>query len=408
MLEIVLGVASFTGIIFCMTLIILGVRARLVATGDVTITVNETRKVTGRVGEKLIRALEEADLRIPSACGGRGTCGQCRVTVLEGGGAALPTEEAVITRHAVLRGDRLACQVTIKRDMEIRVPEELLGARQWTCRVRSNANVATLLKEMVLELPPGEALEFRAGCYVLIHCPPYRAAFVDFDISAGFRQTWERLGLQHYRVENTKETTRAYSMANYPGEDGNIIRLIVRIAIPPPGAPAGVPPGIVSSYLFGRKPGDEVVSSGPFGHFFATDSNCEMVFVGGGAGMAPMRAHILDQLLQLKSNRTISFWYGARNLRELFYREDFDNLQEEHDNFRWVAALSEPEPGDDWEGPTGFIHEVLLDRYLKDHPAPEDCEYYLCGPPMMVKAVLAMLDNLGVDPGNIFYDDFGG
>ena len=222
-----------------MTLIILGVRARLVATGDVTITVNETRKVTGRVGEKLIRALEEADLRIPSACGGRGTCGQCRVTVLEGGGAALPTEEAVITRHAVLRGDRLACQVTIKRDMEIRVPEELLGARQWTCRVRSNANVATLLKEMVLELPPGEALEFRAGCYVLIHCPPYRAAFVDFDIGAGFRQTWERLGLQHYRVENTKETTRAYSMANYPGEDGNIIRLVIRIAIPPPARTGG-------------------------------------------------------------------------------------------------------------------------------------------------------------------------
>lgn len=407
MLEILLGVASFTGIILFLALVILGVRARLVPAGDVTITVNDTREVTGRVGDKLLRALEEAGLHLPSACGGRGTCGQCRVSVQQGGGAPLPTELALMTRGEVSQGGRLACQVTVKRDMLLRVPDEILGAKQWTCKVRSNRNVATLIKEMVLELPPGEAIEFRAGGYVLVHCPPYSAAFSDFDIAAEFHDAWQRMDLWRYRAENAELTTRAYSLANYPGE-GNIIHLVIRIAIPPPGAPESVPPGVVSSYLFGRKPDDEIQVSGPFGHFFAADSDSEMIFVGGGAGMAPMRAHILDQLMRRKSKREISFWYGARNRRELFYGEVFDKLQAEHDNFRWVAALSEPAPTDQWQGATGFIHEVLLDQYLKDHPAPEDCEYYLCGPPVMVKAVTAMLENLGVDPGNIFYDDFGG
>jgi len=407
MLEIVLGVASFTGIVLFLTLVILAVRAKLVATGDVTITVNEARTLKGRVGDKLLRALEEADLHLPSACGGRGTCGQCRVTVLQGGGAPLPTETALMTRREAARGTRLACQVTVKREMLVQVPDEVFGARQWTCRVRSNANVGTLIKEMVLELPAGEAIEFRAGAYVLVHCPPYRAAFSDFDVGTEFHDEWERLDLRRLRIENRDATTRAYSLANHPGES-DVILLLIRIAIPPPGAPTSIPPGVVSSYLFGRKPGDEVTASGPFGNFFATDGDSEMIFIGGGVGMAPMRSHILDQLKRLKSKREISFWYGARNRGELFYGETFDQLQAEHENFRWVTVLSEPRPEDRWQGETGFIHEVLLESYLKDHPAPEDCEYYLCGPPMMVKAVRAMLDNLGVDPGNIFYDDFGG
>jgi Na+-transporting NADH:ubiquinone oxidoreductase subunit F len=290
--------------------------------------------------------------------------------------------------------------------MTVRVPDAVFDVRQWECTVRSNANVATLIKELVLELPQGQTIDFRAGSYVQIACPPYQADFADFDPGSEFHDEWDRLNLRRCRAGTAISTTRAYSMANYP-EEKDVISLVVRIAIPPPGAPETVPPGIVSSYLFSLKPGDKVAVSGPFGRFFAAETDNEMVFVGGGAGMAPMRSHILDQLKRLKTKRKITFWYGARSRRELFFDGDFDALQAAYQNFRWSVALSEPRPEDAWQGETGFIHDVLYESYLKDHPAPEDCEYYLCGPPMMVKAVRNMLDNLGVDADNIFFDDFG-
>ena len=407
MIEIGLGVALFTGIVLCLVLVILAVRSKLVTTGEVGITVNDGETVMAHTGDRLLRALAEASIHLPSACGGVGTCGQCRIRVLAGGGAMLPTERAQITRREALDGVRLACQLTVRRDMVVRVPDEVFGVRQWECTVRSNVNVATLIKELVLELPRGESIDFRAGSYVQIDCPPYRAAFSDFDIEPEFRDEWDRFGLWKYHAGTSTPTSRAYSMANYPGEN-DVVMLVVRVAIPPPGAPEQAPPGVVSSYIFSLKPGDKVAVSGPFGHFFATGSEAEMIFVGGGAGMAPMRSHVLDQLERLKSTRRISFWYGARSRRELFFVEDFDRLQDEHENFQWSIALSEPRPEDAWHGATGFIHDVLHDSYLKDHPAPEDCEYYLCGPPMMIRAVRNMLDNLGVDPENIFFDDFGG
>ncbi len=407
MLEIGLGVALFTGIILCLVLVILAVRSRLVARGTVSVTVNDDRTVEARSGDKLLGALAEAGIHLPSACGGVGTCGQCRTTVVQGGGTILPTELAQITKREAAAGVRLACQVTVRQNMAVQVPEEVFGVGHWECTVRSNANVATLIKELVLDLPAGETIDFRTGSYVQISCPPYRANFTDFDVEPEFRDEWDRFDLWRYRAGTATPTTRAYSMANYPDEN-EVIMLVVRIAIPPPGAPENAPPGVVSSYIFSLKPGDTVSVSGPFGNFFAAETENEMVFVGGGAGMAPMRSHVLDQLKRLKSQRKITFWYGARSRRELFYSDDFDRLQAEHDNFQWTVALSEPRPEDDWRGKTGFIHDVLYDSYLKHHPVPEDCEYYLCGPPMMIKAVRNMLDNLGVDPDNIFFDDFGG
>jgi Na+-transporting NADH:ubiquinone oxidoreductase subunit F len=407
MLEVGLGIVTFTGIVLALAAMILLLHARLVPSGEVWITVNDSQRLKARAGGKLLRALDEAGLRLPSACGGVGTCGQCRLEVLEGADDPLPTEAARITRRELAQGTRLACQVTVRQDLHVQISKAVLGAKQWRCRVRSNANVATLIKEVVLELPPGETFDFRAGSYILLDCPPYEASFRDFDIAAEFRDEWDRLDLWRFRAKTTTTTTRAYSLANAP-EENNIVRLVVRIAIPPPAAATAVPPGAVSSFLFNLRSGDEVSVSGPFGHFFARESDREMVFVGGGAGMAPMRAHILDQLERLNSARTISFWYGARSLRELFYREAFDRLAAEHANFRWVVALSEPRREDRWDGAIGFIHQVLYKRYLKDHPAPEDCDYYLCGPPMMVKAIRALLDDLGVDPENVFFDDFGG
>ena len=327
--------------------------------------------------------------------------------MLEGGGPVLPVETSRIPRREVLSGARLACQVAIKRDLRIALPDEILGVREWSCTVRSNDNVATLIKELVLDLPAGEAMDYRAGAFVQVTAPPHEVRFADFDIAPKFRDVWDGLDLWRLRSAAAAPTNRAYSMASYPGEKGRII-LNIRIALPPPGAPEGVPPGILSSYLFSLKPGDPVSVSGPYGHFFAGETEREMVFIGGGVGMAPMRSHILDQLLRLKSTRRITFWYGARSRRELFYVEQFDRLQAEHENFRWVVALSEPKPEDDWRGEVGFIHEVVRESYLADHPAPEDCEYYLCGPPVMLRAVMQMLDSLGVDEDSIFYDDFGG
>ncbi len=407
MIDIVLGTTFFTGIILVLVVVILFFRSKLVASGSVDITVNEERVLKAPVGSKLLGALADADLFVPSACGGGGTCGQCRVKISSGGGVILPTERSSINKREAAEGCRLACQVVVKQDMKIEVPEEVFGVRKWNCKVRSNHNVATFIKELVMELPEGEDVPFRAGGYIQIECPPHKLSFSEFDVEEEYREDWDKYKLWDLKSEVDEPLMRAYSMASYPGEKGIII-LNVRIATPPPGAYGEVPPGKMSSFIFNLKPGDDVVISGPYGEFFARDTQNEMVFIGGGAGMAPMRSHIFDQLLRLDSKRKISFWYGARSKREIFYAEEFDALAEKHPNFTWHVALSDPMPEDNWTGPTGFIHQVVYDMYLKDHPAPEDCEYYMCGPPMMNSAVIHMLDEQGVEPENILLDDFGG
>lgn len=406
MLEIVLGVFFFTSVVIALVFLILWARSVLQAQGNVKIVVNDKRTIEAATGGKLLGTLANAEIFVSSPCGGSGTCGQCRVKIFEGGGAILPTETSHINKRDARAGYRLSCQVAVKQDMKIAVPEEAFGVKKWQCSVRSNRNVATFIKELILELSVGENLEFRAGGYIQIECPPHRCSFKDFDIDERFRKDWDRLDLLQY-VSETKETViRAFSMANYPEERG-IIMLNVRIATPPPKT-KGIPPGQGSSYLFMLKPDDKVTFMGPFGEFFARETSNEMIFVGGGSGMAPMRSHIFDQLCRLKSKRKITFWYGARSRNELFYVEDFDNLAQENDNFKWYVALSEPLPEDNWEGYTGFIHKVLYEEYLKDHPAPEDCEYYLCGPPIMIQSVIKMLLDLGVEQENILFDDFGG
>jgi Na+-transporting NADH:ubiquinone oxidoreductase subunit F len=406
MLVIGLGVFLFTAIVMSLVFIILAARSRLVAIGQVNILVNDERTIQAPVGTKLLAALAEAKLFVASACGGGGTCGQCKVKVQEGGGIILPTETSLINKREAAAGERLSCQVAVKQDMRIEVPREVFGIKRWSCRVRSNRSVATFIKELVLELPEGEDLNFRAGGYIQIEAPPHRLKYADFDIPERFREDWERFEL--FRLESVVDDTvmRAYSMANYPEEKG-MVMLNVRVATPPPRI-TGVPPGIMSSYIFNLKEGDYVTISGPYGEFFAKDTKAEMLFIGGGAGMAPMRAHIFDQLKRLGSDRKMSFWYGARSRREMFYHEEFEALDARHENFGWHVALSDPLPEDDWQGPTGFIHEVLYESYLRDHPAPEDIEYYICGPPMMTQAVLKMLADLGVEKENILLDDFGG
>ena len=407
MLEITLGVALFTAIIIGLVFLILGAKSKLVASGNVGILINDEKTVQTPVGSKLLAALADAKLFVSSACGGGGTCGQCRVKVFKGGGAILPTETSLITKREAAEGERLACQVAVKQDMKIQVPEEVFGVKKWDCTVRSNYNVATFIKELILDLPPGESVNFRAGGYIQTECPPHTVKYKDFDIEPQYREDWDGANLWRFESKVTEPLTRAYSMANYPEEKG-MIMLNVRVASPPPGTPDSVPPGKMSSYIFNLKPGKKVTISGPFGEFFAKDTQNEMVFIGGGAGMAPMRSHIFDQLKRLHTTRKMTFWYGARSLREVFYAEHFDQLQAEHTNFRWFLALSDPKPEDQWTGPVGFIHQVLSAQYLKDHPAPEDCEYYMCGPPMMNAAVINMLENLGVEGTSIFLDDFGG
>jgi Na+-transporting NADH:ubiquinone oxidoreductase subunit F len=406
MQEIVIGVVLFTGIVTALAVLILLARSQLVSSGNIQINVNGERDLSVPAGSKLLNTLSANDLFLPSACGGGGTCGQCTVKILEGGGDLLPTEATHVSKRMAAEGVRLACQVNVDQDLRIEVPEDVFGVKKWECTVRSNDNVATYIKEFVLELPEGETIDFRAGGYIQIECPAYRLLFRDIDVPEQYRDDWERFKL--FDLESVVDTPdmRAYSMANYPDEN-NIIMLDVRIATPPPNAPEGTPPGVISSYIFGMKPGDKVLVSGPYGEFFVKDTAAEMVFIGAGAGMAPMRSHIFDQLKRLQSQRKISFWYGARSLREAFYIEHFDQLAEEYDNFEWYMGLSEPQPEDDWTGPTGFIHNVLYENYLKDHPAPEDCEYYLCGPPMMTASVIQMLEDLGVERENILLDDFG-
>lgn len=401
-----LGIAFFTVIVLVLVTIILAARSRLVASGDVRITINGERTISVPSGGKLLQTLSEAKLFVPSACGGGGTCAQCRVRIRSGGGAILPTEEGHITKREAACGDRLSCQVAVKQDMEIEVPEEVFGVRKWRCKVRSNDNVATFIKELVLDLPEGERVDFRAGGYIQIECPPHVVSYRDFDVAEEYHPDWDRFRIWDVTSRVEEPLERAYSMASYPEETG-IIMLNVRIASPPPGS-TGIPAGKMSSYIFNLKPGDEVTISGPFGEFFARETGKEMVFIGGGAGMAPMRSHIFDQLKRIGTDRKISFWYGARSKREMFYVEDFDGLAAANANFDWHVALSDPLPEDDWDGHTGFIHNVLYEQYLKDHPAPEDCEYYVCGPPMMNTSVIAMLLDLGVDREDILLDDFGG
>ncbi len=405
---ILLGVVLFTVIVLALVVLILLAKSKLVTSGEATVIINDDpeKAVKIPIGSKLLFGLADQKVFVPSACGGQGTCGECKLIVKEGGGDVLPTEKGKLTRKQIREGYRLSCQVTVKQDMKIEIPPEFFSIKKWECTVKSNRNVATFIKELILELPEGEDVGFRAGGYIQIEAPPHVVYYKDFDIDEEYRPDWDKYNLWRYVSKVDEHIVRAYSMANYPLEKG-IIMLNVRIATPPPNVP-DAPPGQMSSYIFSLKPGDKVTISGPYGEFFARETDNEMIFIGGGAGMAPMRSHIFDQLKRLHSKRKISFWYGARSLREAFYVEDFNALQEEFPNFKWTLALSEPLPEDNWEGPTGFIHQVLYDLYLKDHPAPEDCEYYLCGPPMMISAVVKMLDNLGVERDNILFDDFGG
>jgi len=406
MSTIIYAVALFVIIVLLLTIVILLARKALVNTGNVLVNVNGEKDLQMPAGGKLLGSLAEQGLFIPSACGGGGTCGQCKVKVFTGGGNLLPTEESHISKRQARQGERLSCQVAVKQDMKIEIPEEVFGIKQWECEVISNDNVATFIKELKLKIPGGESVPFRAGGYIQIECPPYHLKYADFDVDETYIDDWKKFGLFEIDSIVEEKVSRAYSMANYPLEEG-IIMLNVRIASPPPGS-NGVPAGKMSSYIFSLKPGDKVTISGPFGDFFAKETDAEMVFIGGGAGMAPMRSHIFDQLKRLHSDRKITFWYGARSKKEMMYVEDFDSLAAQFPNFTWYVALSDPLPEDNWNGYTGFIHNVVYENHLKDHPAPEDCEFYMCGPPMMNKSVIDMLHNLGVEDDNILLDDFGG
>ena len=408
MQEIYLGVGMFTLLVVALVVMILAAKAKLVSSGEITISINgdASKAIKTSAGGKLLGALADKGIFLSSACGGGGSCGQCRVHVKSGGGEILPTELGHITKGEAREGCRLSCQVNVKTDMEIEVEEEIFGIKKWDCTVISNDNKATFIKELKLQIPDGESVPFRAGGYIQIEAPAHHVKYKDFDIPQQFRGDWERFNFFSLESKVDEETIRAYSMANYPEEEG-IIMLNVRIATPPPNN-LTLPCGKMSSFIWSLKAGDKVTISGPFGEFFAKDTEAEMVFIGGGAGMAPMRSHIFDQLRRLKSKRKITFWYGARSKREMFYVEDFDMLAAENDNFEWHVALSDPQPEDNWTGYTGFIHNVIYENYLKNHKAPEDCEFYMCGPPMMNKAVINMLKDLGVEDENILLDDFGG
>lgn len=407
-MEIILGVVMFTLILLASVLVILFAKSKLVSSGDITIEINgdPNLTITTQAGGKLLGALAANGIFVSSACGGGGSCGQCHAKVLEGGGDVLPTELSHITKREAAEGCRLACQVNVKENMKIELPEEIFGVKKWECEVISNDNVATFIKELVLAIPEGEEVPFRAGGYIQIEAPAHHIKYSDFDVPEEYREDWDKYNLFRYESVVNEPIIRAYSMASYP-EEKSIIMLNVRIATPPPSNP-DAPPGQMSSFIWSLKKGDKVTISGPFGEFFAKDTDNEMVFIGGGAGMAPMRSHIFDQLKRLHSKRKMSFWYGARSKREMFYVEDFDMLAAENPNFTWNVALSDPLPEDNWTGYTGFIHNVIYENYLRDHEAPEDCEFYMCGPPMMNAAVIKMLKDLGVEDENILLDDFGG
>lgn len=403
--TIVAGVVMFTVIVMLLVVMIIAARARLVSSGDVKIEINgdPSKAITVPAGGKLLTTLADAGIFLSSACGGGGTCAQCKCKVVDGGGSMLPTEAGHFTMGEAKEHWRLSCQVAVKQDMKIEVEPEFFGVKQWECEVISNQNVATFIKELVLKIPDGESVDFRAGGYVQLEVPPHEVEYKNFEIEERFGGDWEKFGLFNHKSKCDKTTIRAYSMANYPDEKG-LIKFNIRIATPPPRS--NHPPGIMSSFVFNMKPGDKIKVFGPFGEFFAKETDNEMVFIGGGAGMAPMRSHIFDQLCRLHSKRKITFWYGARSKKEMFYVEDYDRLAAEHDNFVWHVALSEPQPEDNWTGYTGFIHNVVLEHHLKNHPAPEDCEYYMCGPPIMNASCIKMLKSLGVEDENIALDEF--
>jgi Na+-transporting NADH:ubiquinone oxidoreductase subunit F len=407
MVEILLGVLMFTLIVLALVVLILAAKSRLVASGNIEILVNDQKTIEVPAGGKLLGALSDAGIFVSSACGGGGTCAQCLVKVHDGGGDILATERSHINNREAREGCRLSCQVAVKQNMAVEVPAEAFETKRWTCTVRSNHNVATFIKELILELPVGDDVDFKPGGYIQIECPPHVVSYRDFDIEQDYRDDWDKFDIWRYVSTVDAEVVRAYSMANYPGEQG-VIMLNVRVASPPPRAPENTPPGKMSSYIFGLKPGDEVEISGPYGEFFIKDSEAEMVYIGGGAGMAPLRSHIFELFKQRKTGRKVSYWYGGRSKRELFYVDQFDQIAKNFRNFSFNIALSEPLPEDRWTGNVGFIHQVLYDNYLRDHPAPEDIEYYICGPPMMNQAVFKLLDDLGVEQENIAFDDFGG
>ena len=404
--EIIFGVAIFLSLQFIMVALIVFTKKTLLPSGDLSILINNDKELITEPGGKLLTTLADQGIFLSSACGGGGSCAQCRCIVTEGGGSILPTEESSITRREAREGYRLACQVPVKRDLKIEVPPEMLETRKWQCVVQANENVATFIKELVLKLPEGEQVDFSAGGFIQIEVPPHELDYQSFEIDNRFLGDWRKFKMFQYKSHVYIPVTRAYSMANYPEELG-IIKLNVRIASPPPGQPAA-PPGQASSYIFNLKTGDEVTISGPYGDFFIEGGEEEMVYIGGGAGMAPLRSHIFDLFKRINTQRKVTFWYGGRSMQEVFYQEEFEKLDEDHENFTFNLALSEPLPDDNWEGYTGFIHLVLYDQYLKNHPAPEDIHYYICGPPMMLDSVLEMLDNLGVESENIHFDDFGG
>lgn len=403
------SILIFTILILGLVALLMVAKSKLVPSGDVKILINDDESLTKLVkpGSTLLGALADHQIFLPSACGGGGTCGQCKCQVLDGGGEILPTETGHINRKEAKEHWRLSCQVKIKNDIKVKVPDEIFNIKKFQCKVRSNENVATFIKELVLEIQGGETLDFRSGGYIQIDIPAYGTiSFKDFDVESEYREDWDKFKLWDMSTTNKEETYRAYSMANHPAE-GDIVMLNVRIATPPPRT-QGIQPGIASTYIFNLKPGDDVTVSGPYGEFFIEDTDREMVFIGGGAGMAPMRSHIFDQFLTQKTSRKASFWYGARSKREMFYDDQYKAIAAENPHFSYNVALSDPLPEDQWEGYTGFIHNVLYENYLKDHQAPEDCEYYMCGPPVMNAAVKNMLHELGVPPEMIHLDDFGG
>ena len=404
--TVILGIAMFTLVVVALVVLILGAKAQLVASGPVKIMINDQKEIEVPAGGKLLGALADAGVFVSSACGGGGTCAQCKVKVLEGGGEILATEKDHISKKAAREGERLSCQVAVKQDMTVEVPAEAFDTKKWECTVRSNHNVATFIKEFVLELPEGEDVNFKAGGYIQIECPPHVVNYKDFDIEEEYHEDWDKYDIWRFVSKVDEPVIRAYSMANYPGEKG-IIMLNIRVATPPPRNPE-LPPGKMSSWIFSLKPGDKATISGPYGEFFIKDTDAEMVYIGGGAGMAPLRSHIFELFKRQKTGRKVSYWYGGRSLRELFYIDHFRDIEKDFPNFKFNIALSDPLPEDNWDGYQGFIHQVLLDNYLSKHPAPEDIEYYICGPPMMNQAVFRMLDDLGVEPENIAYDDFGG
>lgn len=408
--TLVLSIAVFLGIVLLLVAVLVSVRNKLMPKGKVKVTINGKKEIDVQPGGSLLTTLANEQVFLPSACGGKGSCGQCKCRVTEGGGSILPTEVGFFTRKQIQDHWRLGCQTKVNENLSISVPESVLNVKKWECEVVSNRNVATFIKEFVVKLPEGETLDFEAGGYIQVDVPKTTVSFKDFDVSPEYREDWDKMSLWDLQMRNPEAQFRAYSMANAPSE-GNIIMLNVRIATPPYDRKKGqflnVNPGICSSYIYSLKPGDKVTISGPYGEFHVKDTNHEMMFIGGGAGMAPMRSQIFDQIKTKNTERKASFWYGGRSLRELFYIEDFTELEKTHPNFSFHIALSEPKPEDHWTGDVGFIHNVIFENYLKNHPEPEEIEYYLCGPPMMISAVLKMLDDLGVPKENIMFDDFG-